>query len=309
MAYIDYYKVLGVDRKASQDDIRKAYRKLARKYHPDMNPNDDQAKKMFQQVNEANEVLSDPDMRKKYDQYGAQYGEHWKQGETLEKNRRRQGQRSQQEYGDWGEFTFSGGQDEGGFSDFFESIFGRRQSSGGGRRSSMKHRGEDLQAELHLSLQDAAVTHKQVITVNGRNIRITIPAGVQNGQVIKLAGHGAQGMNGGTNGDLYITFVIAADARFRRIGNDLHSTASLDLYTAVLGGETLVETLDGAVKLKVKPGTQNGAKTRLKGKGFPVYKEEGKTGDLFITFEVKIPTDLSKQEEELFRKLAALRNS
>ncbi|HYC28141.1 MAG TPA: J domain-containing protein, partial [Chitinophagaceae bacterium] len=247
MAYIDYYKVLGLDKNASTDDIKKAYRKLARKYHPDLNPNNEEAKKTFQQINEANEVLSDPDMRRKYDQYSAQYGEHWRQGEEYEKARQSQGQRQGAGGGrDWGDFTFSGGQESGeGFSDFFESLFGRRTGSG---RSSMKFKGEDYQAELHLPLAEAARTHQQILTVNGKKIRITIPAGVTDGQVIKLKGHGAAGMNGGPNGDLYITFIVQDDPRFRREGNDLHTTATIDLYTAMLGGEATVDTLDGKVK-------------------------------------------------------------
>jgi curved DNA-binding protein len=313
MAYIDYYKILGLNKNASQDDIKKAYRKLARKHHPDLNPNDKEAQKLFQQINEANEVLSDPDMRRKYDQYGEQYGEHWKQGEEFEKARQSQGQRQwaggQGAGNDWGEFTFSGGQGEEGFSDFFESLFGRGASGSSGRRSSMKYRGEDYQAEMHLNLSDAAKTHQQVLTVNGKKIRITIPGGIANGQVIKLKGHGAPGVNGGPNGDLYITFVIQNDTAFRRTGDDLEITAAIDLYTAVLGGETTVDTLDGKVKLKVNPGTQNGAKTRLKGKGFPVYKQEGKHGELYVTFEVKLPTSLTDQEKELFKQLAEIDKS
>ena len=311
MAYIDYYKVLGLNKNASQEDIKKAYRKLARKHHPDLNPNDKEAQKLFQQINEANEVLSDPDMRRKYDQYGEQYGEHWKQGEEFEKSRQSQGQRqwSGQGGGDWGDFTFSGGQGEEGFSDFFESLFGRGSSGSSGRRSSMKFRGEDYNAEMHLNLSDVAKTHQQVLTVNGKKIRITIPAGVANGQVIKLKGHGAQGVNGGPAGDLYITFVIQNDTSFRRVGDDLNTTATIDLYTAVLGGEATVDTLDGKVKLKINPGTQSGTKTRLKGKGFPVYKQEGKHGDLYVTFEIKLPTDLNEKEQELFRQLAEIDKS
>lgn len=303
MAYIDYYKVLGLDKNASTDDIKKAYRKLARKHHPDLNPNNEEAKKTFQQINEANEVLSDPEMRRKYDQYSAQYGEHWRQGEEYEKARQAQGQRQTAGGEDWGEYTFSGGQSEGDFSDFFESLFGRRSSSGGGR-SSMKFKGEDYQTQLHLTLAEAAKTHQQVLTVNGKKIRITIPAGVEDGQVIKLKGHGGQGVNGGPNGDLYITFVIEQDPRFRRQGDDLHTTATIDLYTAMLGGETLVDTLDGKVKLKINPETQSGTKTRLKGKGYPVYKQEGQHGDLYVTIEVKLPTNLTEKEKELFRQLA-----
>ncbi len=307
MAYIDYYKVLGLNKNASTEDIKKAYRKLARKYHPDLNPNNEEAKKTFQHINEANEVLSDPEMRRKYDQYSAEYGEHWRQGEEYQKARQSQGQQRRGANADWGDYTFSGGQGEEGFSDFFESLFGRRGPSQGGRGgSSMKFKGEDYQAQLHLPLAEAARTHQQVLTVNGKKIRITIPAGVEDGQVIKLKGHGGPGVNGGPGGDLYITFVIENDVRFRRSGDDLYTTATLDLYTAVLGGEAMVDTLDGQVKLKVKPGTQPGAKTRLKGKGFPVYRQEGQFGDLYVTFEMKLPTDLTEEEKELFRRLAGI---
>jgi curved DNA-binding protein len=167
-------------------------------------------------------------------------------------------------------------------------------------------RGQDQQAELHLSLTDAATTHPQTFLVNDKNIRITIPAGVDNGQIIKLKGHGGPGSNGGPAGDLYIHFSIGEDPRWRRDGSDLHTTAHIDLYTAVLGGETLVDTLDGKVKLKVKPGTQHGNTMRLKGKGFPVYKEPGKTGDLYVSLEVRLPTDLSEKEKQLFSELSAL---
>jgi len=192
--------------------------------------------------------------------------------------------------------------DEGEFSDFFESLFGSRR--GGGRSAGF--RGQDYNAELHLSFHDAAKTRKQVLSVNGKNIRITVPAGVADGQTIKLKGQGAPGVNGGPNGDLYITFVIAEDSVFKRLGNDLYVTASLDLYTAILGGEQMVDTMDGKVKLKVKPGTQNGAKVRLRGKGFPVYKEEGKFGDLIVTYSVQIPTNLTEKQKALFKELQGL---
>ena len=186
---------------------------------------------------------------------------------------------------------------------FFESLFG----GGGGARSSGGRRGGDYQAELHVSLEEAFTTHKRIITVNGKDIRITIPAGVENGQVIKLKGYGAPGVNGGAAGDLYATFVIADNVNFQRVGNDLYARVHLDLYTAVLGGEVTVDTMGGGkVKLKVKPETQPGSRTRLKGKGFPVYKKEGQAGDLFITFEVDIPTGLSEQQKALFRQLKEL---
>lgn len=302
MAYIDYYKILGVDKSASRDDVKKAFKKLARKYHPDLNPNDPSAKQRFQEINEANEVLGDPEKRKKYDQYG----EHWKHADEFEAQKQRQ-QQSGGFGGGGGQYWSSGGGfsgmgDEGEFSDFFESLFGSRR--GGGRSAGF--RGQDYNAELHLSFHDAAKTHKQVLSVNGKNIRITVPAGVADGQTIKLKGQGAPGVNGGPNGDLYITFVIAEDSVFKRLGNDLYVTASLDLYTAILGGEQMVDTMDGKVKLKVKPGTQNGAKVRLRGKGFPVYKEEGKFGDLIVTYSVQIPTDLTDKQKALFKELQGL---
>lgn len=191
-----------------------------------------------------------------------------------------------------------------GFSDFFESLFGQRGRSGG--RQNAGFRGQDYNAELHLSLYDAAKTHKQILNVNGKNIRITVPAGVADGQIIKLKGHGGPGVNGGPAGDLYITFVIAEDPTFKRSGDNLYVTVSVDLYTAVLGGEVTVDTMDSKVKMKVKPGTQNGAKVKLKGKGFPVYKKEGEFGDLIVTYSVQIPTSLTEKQKELFREIQSL---
>ncbi len=295
MEFIDYYKVLGIDKNASQDDIKKAYRKLARKLHPDLNPNDKEAHKKFQQLNEANEVLSDPEKRKKYDQYGKD----WKHAEQFE-----QAQQSRAGAQQFGEQTFHGDFEQGDFSDFFNSLFG---NMGGSRRQRQtKFRGEDYHSELQLNLTDAYRTHQQTLTVNGKNIRITIPAGIENGQKIRIKGHGGEGINGGPNGDLYITFNIINHTKFLRDGNDLHTTVELDLYTAVLGGEITVDTLDGKVKLKVNPETQNGTKVRLKGKGFPVYKKEGEFGDLIISYQVKIPTNLTDKQKELFEQLAKL---
>jgi len=304
MAFIDYYNVLGLGKNATQEDIKKAYRKLARQYHPDLNPEDEAAKKKFQQINEANEVLSDEEMRRKYDKYGATYGEHWKQGEEYEKTRKAQGTGTARgSDSGWGDYTYTHGQHEGDFSDFFESIFG--EGIGRDKKSgNVRFKGEDYNAELNLDLTDAAKSHKQVITVRGNKIRITIPAGVEDGQVIRLRGHGGQGINGGPKGDLYIRFRLNNNTPFRRIGDHLHLAVPVDLYTAVLGGEVTVETMDGKVKLKVASGTQNGTRVRLKGKGFPVYRKEGEHGDLYVTFTVKIPTNLTERQKELFRELA-----
>lgn len=305
MAFIDYYSILGVPKTASADDIKKAYRKLARKYHPDINPNNEEAKRKFQQINEANEVLSDPENRKKYDEYG----ENWKHAEEYEKARQQQASNGGfADYANFGGFGGSGGSysfsgDEGQFSDFFESIFGNRSGRSSGGRS-RAYSGQDYTTEMHISLRDASETHKRELSVNGKKLRITIPGGIANGQTIKLAGQGGAGANGGPNGDLYITFVVEDDPKFKRVGNDLFTTADIDLYTAVLGGDEMVDTFDGKVKLKVAAGTQNGTKVRLRGKGFPVYKQDGKYGDLIITYNVVIPTSLTSEQKALFEKLA-----
>lgn len=308
MAFIDYYKVLGVERNASQDDIKKAYRKMARKYHPDLNKDDPNAKDKFQEINEANEVLSDPEKRKKYDEYG----EHWKHADEF-KAEREAYQRAQQSGGQsayWYSVNgddFMGGFGRGnasGFSDFFEQLFGHGASAGrSGRGYNMMSRGGDIEAQINLSLREASVTHKQTFSVNGENLRITIPAGIADGQMIKLKGHGEKGSNGAPDGDLYITFQITLDSEFKREGDDLFTDVDIDLYTAVLGGTVNVRTINGMVKLKVNPGTQNDTKVRLRGKGFPVYKKEGTFGDLIVTYHVDIPTALSEKQKELFTQL------
>ena len=294
MEYIDYYKILGIAKSASQEEIKKAYRKLARKYHPDLNPNNKESERKFKELNEANEVLSHPENRKKYDQYGKD----WMHAEAFEAQKKQQGQArrsSGQQY--------RGEEFEGDFSEFFESMFGGR----GRQHSQTRFRGQDVNAELHLKLTDVYKTQKQVLTVSGKNIRLTFPAGIENDQVIKIAGHGSPGVNGGPAGDLYITFSIENNTKYKRDGSNLYTDVALDLYTALLGGDILVDTLDGKVKLKVAPGTQSGSTVKLKGKGFPVYKKEGQFGDLYLTYQVRLPTRLSKEEKELFTKLKTIR--
>ncbi|MET3026847.1 J domain-containing protein [Flavobacterium sp. UW10123] len=309
MDYIDYYKVLDVTKSATEADIKKAYRKLARKYHPDLNPNDKEAEKKFKEINEANEVLSNPENRKKYDKYGKD----WKHADEFEKagydpNQQQQSrQQGGYQYSE-GDFSGFGGGDFSGsdFSEFFNSMYGQ---NAGRNRSQAKYRGQDFNAELELDLKAAYTTHKQNLTVNGKNIRITIPAGVENGQIIKIPNHGGPGVNGGPNGDLYITFIISNNSDFKREGNNLYADAPIDLYTAILGGETYINTFDGKVKIKVPAETQPGTKVKLKGKGFPVYKKENQFGDLYITYTIKLPTKLSDKEKELFEELAKLRKS
>jgi curved DNA-binding protein len=292
MEYKDYYKILGVPKTASDKDIKKAYRKLARKYHPDLNPNNKEAEKSFKEINEANEVLSDAEKRKKYDQFGAD----WKQTEAQNQaNQQRQNARGQ-----------SQGQqfDPNDFSDYFESMFGGGSSS----RQRAQFRGQDLNASLQLNLSDVYKAQKQTITVNGKNIRLSFPAGIEDGQVIKVAGYGSAGINGGPAGDLYITFNINNDTRFQREGANLYLNVPLDIYTAVLGGDLLVDTYDGKVKLNVAAGTQGETKVKLKGKGFPIYKKENEFGDLFLTYKIIVPTNLSEKEKELFNELKQLQS-
>lgn len=291
MEFIDYYKVLGVDKLASQDDIKKAYRKLARQYHPDLNPNDSTAHKKFQEINEAHEVLTDPEKRKKYDQYGKD----WQHAEQFEQARK------SRQYSSGPSEGFDQGFDAEDFSEFFTSMFG-----GGARRSQTRFRGQDYNGEIQLTLREAASTHQRTFAVNGKNIRITVPAGIADGQTIKLRGHGAAGVNGGPAGDLYIKFHITNDPVFKRLGDDLLINSDLDLYTALLGGEKMVDTLDGKVKLKIPAETQNGTRTRLKGKGFPVYKKDGVCGDMIITWNIKLPTNLTDRQKELVRELSIL---
>lgn len=289
MEFIDYYKVLGINKTASEEDVKKAYRKLARKLHPDLNPNDKEAHKKFQQINEANQVLSDPEKRKKYDEHGKD----WEHAERFEQQRKSQQQS-----------TYAGGQQfsgdtEGDFSSFFESMFGNQA-----RSSQPKFRGHDYNSELKLTLTEALETHQQTLLINGKNIRITIPAGVESGQIIKLKGYGEPGANNGPAGDLYITFTVASHPNFKRNGDDLYTTVSIDLYTAILGGEITIDLLKGKVKLIVTPETQPGTKVRLKGKGFPVYKKEGEFGDLYVTYTIKLPNKFTDQQKKLFIELS-----
>ncbi|MFN4761882.1 DnaJ C-terminal domain-containing protein [Gillisia sp. Q332] len=302
MEFIDYYKVLELDKSASTADIKKAYRKLARKYHPDLNPNDKSAQARFQQINEANEVLSDPEKRKKYDQYGKD----WQHADQFEQAKQQQGQqRGGGGFG--GGQQYSGNFDDDTFSEFFEQMFGGgARTRGAGRRP--QYKGQDFNAELQLNLRDVYTSQKQTLTINGKNIRLTIPAGVENGQTIRIKGHGAPGIQGGPKGDLLITFKIINNTDFKREKENLYITVEVDFYTTLLGGEITVDTFTGKVKLQVKPETQPGTQIKLKGKGFPKYKKEGQFGDLYITYQIKMPTNLSKKEIELFRELQKLRS-
>ena len=284
MAYIDYYKILGIKRDATQEEIKKAYRRLAKKFHPDLNKDDPQAKSRFQEINEANEVLSDPEKRRRYDEYG----ENWKQSEDFGTGSNSNGNSWSYGFGGFGQ----GDRSENGFSDFFEQLFGK------GFKNRGINRGADIQATLQLTLQEAAVTHRQTFIVNGEKIAITVPAGIADGQRIRLQKRGEAGIDG----DLYITFHILPDNRFTRVDNDLCTTAPCDIFTLLLGGEAIIPTLNGNVKTTIKPGTQPDSKLRLRGKGFPLYRQEGKNGDLIITIKATLP-QLNKRQKELMEEV------
>lgn len=301
MDFIDYYKVLELDSKATQADIKKAYRKLARKLHPDLNPNDAEAQRKFQQINEANEVLSDPEKRKKYDAYGKD----WEHADAFEEAKRNQRASSG---GGGRRYASGGGADQQDFSDFFESMFGGGGGFSGGGRSSAQFKGQDMNATLNLKLTDVLEDQKQTLDLGAKKIRITIPAGVEDGQTIKIGGYGASGVNGGPKGDLYLTFHVLNNTDFQRVGSDLYMTQTINLYTALLGGAIEIKTLTGKVKLKVKPETQNDVKVKLKGKGMPVYKKKNVFGNLYVTYKVEMPSKLTEEEKTLFTQLSKLRN-
>ena len=297
MAFIDYYKVLGVERDASQEEIKKAYRKLAKKYHPDINRENPQAQERFQEINEANEVLGDPEKRRRYDEYG-EHRKHSEEFEAQQRNARTHGGETQEfgfgGFGGFGDFGRSA-DNRSGFSDFFEQLFG------GAYRAGRQQRTHDLQTTLQLTLKEAATTHKRILEINGEKIGITIPAGIADGQKIRVKGRGGRSNDGTQRGDLYITFHIEPDSRFTREGDDLHTTVVCDLYTLLLGGEAVVPTIDGSVKARVKAGTQPDSKLRLRGKGMPHYRREG-AGDLIVEIKVVLP-QLNAEQMEMVRKL------
>jgi curved DNA-binding protein len=304
MEYKDYYKILEVDKSATKEEIKKQYKKLARKYHPDVNPGNQEAEDKFKAINEAHEVLSDAEKRKKYDTLGADWQRYAQAGDAGDFDWQQYAQGGGSRQGHYTAEDFN----QGDFSDFFSSIFGDMGGGGSGRRGrSMAFKGQDYSAELTLTQQEAYGGVQKTLTVNGKNLRITIKPGVEDGQTIRLKGSGGAGANGGESGDLYITLRLAPDSRFTRQGSDLYVDTPVPVYQAALGGEALVHYPGGQVKIKIKPGTQNGTLLRLKGKGFPVYNQAGQHGDLYVKVNLQLPENLSEQETALFQQLAQLR--
>lgn len=291
MDYKDYYKILGVERSASQDEIKKAYRKLAVKYHPDKNPDDKVAEEKFKEISEAYQVLGNADTRKKYDELGA----NWKQYENA------------------GFSGFGGGQgfSASGFSDFFDMFFGGQGGVGfdvrdftggmGGGRSTRPAKGRDLNASISLTLLEAYQGSQRLLDVNGNTIKMNIKPGVRDGQVLRLKGKGNPGRNGGDNGDLLIKVSIMNDHTYQRDGDDLIRNINIDVYTAILGGKITISTLKGDVNVPIKPQTQNNSTLRLKGLGMPHYDKDG-AGALLLKVQLLLPEHFSQKELELIKE-------
>jgi curved DNA-binding protein len=294
----DYYKILGVPRNATQEEIKKAYRKLAIKYHPDKNPNDKKAEEKFKTVSHANDVLSDPEKRKKYDQFGENWNIPHEQGEGRPFTGRQGTYQGNAE-----DFESFFGGNTGAFSDIFENLFGS------GRQQKKKSRtysfaGNDLRAEIEISLEEAYSGVNKTFTLRNQTMNIKLKPGIRDSQVLKLKGKGTEGINGGEPGDLYITVKVKDHPDFKRKGDDLYTDLHVDIYTLILGGKAEVKTLSGILKVDLSPGTQNEKVLRLRGKGMPLYNSPSHFGDLYITIKADVPAKLSEREKALFEQLA-----
>jgi curved DNA-binding protein len=308
MEYKDYYKVLGVDKKASQEEIKKAYRKLAVKWHPDKNKDSKQAEEKFKQINEANDVISDPENRKKYDELGENWQQYAQAGAQPGAGQRQ----SNQSYNFGGEGGSPFGGNESGFSDFFEQFFrgasgGSGQGSRGGQKANRGFRGGDYETEMEITLQEAYSGTDRIIQLPDEKLRMTTKPGAYTDQLLRIKGKGDKGSSPEHNGDLFVRVRVAPGGPFIRRGDDLYSDHTIDLYTAVLGGDTIVKTMTGQVKIPVAAGTQDGKTIRIKGKGMPVYGKKDIYGDLYIKLQVQIPEKLTDKQRELFEQLKAIK--
>jgi curved DNA-binding protein len=305
MDYKDYYGILGVEKNATPEDIKKAYRQLAKAYHPDKNPGSKVAEARFKEVSEAYEVLSDPQKKQHYDNLGKDWQKYQQAGNNPKEYQRG----TQQENPDF-DFSDIFGNDggNGGFSDFFRNIFGGGNGNAGNPKNKRGSKGgQDYDTEAEISLEEAYKGTARILNVMNEKLRIQFKAGIPNDQVLRLKGKGGQGVNGQPTGDLYVKVKILPHNLFKREGNDLHCELPVELYTVVLGGKVFINTFDGGTNFILPAGTENGKVFRLKGKGMPDYAQPNKTGDLYVKINVQIPKNLSTQEIELFEKLSKLR--
>jgi curved DNA-binding protein len=293
--YKDYYKILGLPKTASQEDIKKAYRKLAVKNHPDKNPDNNVAEESFKLANEANEVLGNTEKRKRYDELGENWQQHEKQGNQGNGNPFG----GQTYYQDDPNGSFGG---QSGFSDFFEQFFA---GSDQGNRRSQSRRGGDYETVIEITLEEAYQGTNRTIEVENEKLRITTKLGTQNDQQLRIKNKGEKGLGDGQRGDLFVRIKVKTHPLFVRKGDNLFFSQKIDLFTAVLGGEIVVTTLSGQVKIKISEGTQNGKSIRLKGKGMPVYDKPTLFGDFYLEIQVQIPTELSDSQKESFEQLKA----
>jgi curved DNA-binding protein len=311
MEYKDYYKTLGVDKNGTTDDIKKAYRKLAKQYHPDKNPGNKQAEEKFKEITEANEVLSNPEKRKKYDRLGA----NWKQyehtgaaGDERYQNYKNSGQGSNYQYSGSFEDLFG---NSGGFSDFFETFMGGGFDQKGGSRTRSGRvrpvKGQDYQAVLSISLEEAFSGAEKTFTINSKTLKVKITPGIEEGKVLRLKNQGKESTSGGEKGDLYLTINILQHPYFERKGEDLYYNLNVDLYTAILGGKKEIRTIDNRkINITIPKECDNGRILRLKGMGMH-NKNQNERGDLLVRINVEIPKNLTPEETRLFNELASLR--
>jgi curved DNA-binding protein len=310
MEFKDYYQVLGVAPDADEKTIRQTFRKLARQYHPDVNPGDKAAEEQFKSINEAYQVLSNPEQRKKYDTLRTQY-QHWQQSGGGPRDFNWQawsaqpGEGAYERYGTVDDLQDIFG-DESPFSDFFTTIFGGARRA---ERPPRPRRGRDLEVEVAVTLEEAFHGPTRALQIGERRLEAKIPPGVHTGARVRLAGQGEPGRQGGAAGDVYLNIRVLPHATFERDGDDLFFNVSVDMYTAALGGEVRVPTLDGAVMLKIPPQTQSGRTLRLRGKGMPRLNDPNTRGDLYARIRLMLPEPLSERELEAFRELAAARGS
>jgi curved DNA-binding protein len=301
MEYKDYYKILGIDKKASKEEVKKAFRKLAVKYHPDKNPNNKEAEEKFKLINEANEILGDPEKRKRYDELGENWNR-FEQGNSQQGGnpfRNANGKRTQYSEEELNDLFGNGGSG----SDFFEQFFGGGRSKNGKNGFRNNPKGSDYETEMEITLEEAYHDTSRVIQLENEKLRISTKPGAYDGQVLRIKGKGEKGKSPEQNGDLYVRIKVKPHPGYTRKDNDLYTTHAIDLYTSVLGGETIVDTLSGQVKVKILAGTQNDKTIRIKGKGMPVYGTPDSFGDLYIQLKILIPDKLTDKQKELFEQL------